>query len=434
VIDSGFGAWYGSFMKSKLSFFFRTCAKVGIVLSLSVQGCGTVSTYTPCEDDTYCWLSLTVDNGYRCFDGGCHGPCKTVDDCWGGDVCYEGHCTPPKYVPDAGSDAGTDASSAIGCGTTCTPYPEGWSSAQAVWHGPINEAPSPADFPAELGDSYDYLWPVITGYADLEAAPATCDICKCGEATGKCTELPASIGIRAAKCGEVGASIEFGGPLNWDGSCTTTYALPEGKTCPAGSSTLCAQSVAVSALGPPSEETCAPMIDKLPVLRKSTPAPRWKTMAVGYKVPGCEDRGSCAPKIEALPSGYRSCIYRRGENECPAMWSGERFVMYERTEDKPGWLEGRDCTPCECGTAIGSACVGRFRTFEDGTCTQLLDDVQVSSLGDKCTDFSPPGPAVGSKEITGLTYLPGFCEVVGGEPIGEVTPDPGQAVTFCCLS
>jgi hypothetical protein len=81
---------------------------------------------------------------------------------------------------------------------------------------------------------------------------------------------------------------------------------------------------------------------------------------------------------------------------------------------------------------IGSACVGRLRTFEDGACSKLRLDIDVSSLGEQCTNYFPPGPAVGSKEITGLTYLPGFCEPTGGEPIGEVTPDPGQAVTGCC--
>lgn len=429
MIDPGFGVCYSAFMKSKLPLFFRACAMLGIVLSIAVNGCGNVDTYLGCEIDADCWATWPKDDGYKCFDNGCHGPCKTTDGCIGADVCFEGHCTPPKYVPDAGGDASTDASSAR-CSDTCTPYPEGWSSAQAVWHGPVNEAPKLNDVPLELGGPNTL--PIITGYADVHAGPATCDVCKCGDATGKCTELPETINIRAAQCGDLGASIEFGGPANWDGTCTDTYAMPAGKTCPAGSSTLCAQSVAVSALGPPSEESCAATTETLPIARFGLDGPSWKTKAVGYKVPGCEDRGSCMPKLESLPSGYRSCIYRHGEYECPAEWSGERFVVYERTADKPGYIDGRDCTPCSCGAPIGSACVGRFRTFEDAACTQLLVDVKVSSLGDQCTDYSPPGPAVGSKEITGLTYLAGFCEPAGGEPSGEVTPDPGQAVTVCC--
>lgn len=431
MIDSGFGVCYSEFVKAKLPLFFRLFATLGIVSILAVHGCGVVATYSPCTANTDCWLSLTVDNGYRCYDGGCYPPCKTAADCNVPleDICYEGHCTPPKYVPDAGSDASTDASNAR-CSGTCTPYPEGWSSAPAVWRGPIDEAPNPADVPVELGGPY--TWPILEGYADVHAGPATCDVCKCGEAMGKCTELPETISIRAAKCGDVGASIEFGGPANWDGTCTDTYAMPAGKTCPAGSSTLCAQSVAVSALGPPSEESCAPMIDELPVIRAGFGWVSWKTKAVGYKVPGCEDHGSCMPKVEGLPSGYRSCIYRHGDHACPAAWSGERFVVYERTDDKPGYIDGRDCTPCSCGTPIGSACVGHFRTFADGACTKLLSDDQIASYGEQCTNYFPPGPAVGSKEITGLTYLAGFCEPAGGEPIGEVTADPGQAVTVCC--
>ncbi len=415
-------------MKAKLSLFFALSIGLGTMSILSVHACAGRETIIPCEDDRGCWIDPSIPEDWKCYNGGCFAPCKTVTDCHPGDICLGKACAPPDAGPPDASDAGTDASSAIGCGTTCTPYPEGWSSAQAVWRGPINEAP--AYCPEEFGDIYTE--PVIRGNADLEAAPATCDICKCGEATGKCTELPASLSIRAAKCGDVGASIEFGGPANWDGSCTTTYAMPADAKCPAGSSTLCAQSVAVSALGPPSEQSCAPMIDKLPEIRLSTSAPWWKTEAIGYKVPGCEDRGSCMPKIEGLPSGYRSCIYRRGEHECPTAWSGERFVMYERTADKPGWLEGRDCTPCSCGAPMGSACAGHLRTFEDSACSKLLSDDQIASFGEQCTNYFPPGPAVGSKEITGLTYIPGFCEPTGGEPIGDVTPDPGQAVTVCC--
>ncbi|HRI65759.1 MAG TPA: hypothetical protein PK156_16045 [Polyangium sp.] len=430
MIDSGFGVCYSTFVKSKLSRFFGLCIGLATVSSLSVYGCGHSDYYIPCDKDNDCWPDPTIDIGYKCYNHGCYPPCKTEADCDPEDTCVGGHCTPPWAVPDAGGDASADASS-VRCSDTCTPYPEGWSSAPAVWHGPVDKAPRLNNVPLELGGPNTL--PIFEGYADIHAAPATCDVCTCAESTGTCTELPETISIRAAKCGEAAAGIEFGGPANWDGSCTDTYAMPAGKTCPAGSSTLCAQSVAVSALGPPSEESCAPMVEELPVLRFGANPPQWKTTAVGYKVPGCEDQGSCMPKLEGLPSGYQSCIYKRGEHECPAAWSNDRFVVYERTADKPGYIDGRDCTPCSCGTPMGSACTGRFRTFEDGTCTNLLADVQVSSLGEQCTNFFPPGPAVGSKEITGLTYLPGFCEVTGGEPIGKVTADPGQAVTVCCM-
>ncbi len=223
MIDSGFGVCYPGFMKAKLYFF--TLFSIGAMLTVTMYGCDGegIATYIPCEMDVDCWRKKDVDNGYRCFDTGCHGPCETVDDCWGGDVCHENHCTPPKYVPDAGGDASTDATSAR-CSDTCTPYPEGWSGIQAVWHGPASEAPKPADVPAEFGGPN--TWPIFTGYADISAAPATCDVCKCGESTGKCTDLPETMSIRAASCGDVGASIEFGGPANWDGSCTDTYAMP----------------------------------------------------------------------------------------------------------------------------------------------------------------------------------------------------------------
>jgi hypothetical protein len=136
------------------------------------------------------------------------------------------------------------------------------------------------------------------------------------------------------------------------------------------------------------------------------------------------------PSID-LPSGFRSCIYQHGDHECPASWSGDRRVVYEVTADKRGFIDARDCTPCACGAPSGSLCVGQLRVFEDAACTKLISADPITSIKGQCTDVLPPGKAIGSKEIS-LAYLPGVCEPIGGEPIGEVKPDPEQAVTFCC--
>jgi hypothetical protein len=396
-----------------------------------LEGCGSDPWDIPCEPSTGCPTKT-----YKCWKGDCLPPCKTTADCPTTDsngnpaslTCIEGTCYRPEFPPDSSTsdagDAGDAGKSSAICGEPCTPIPDGWSSMQAVWLGPVKDAPFYSTFHEEK------TLPRFIGRADLTAEPAECDVCSCGESSGKCTDLPSSIEVHAAMCGETGTSLPFDGPTNWSGSCTNVNALSAGQKCPVGSSTLCAQSVAVAPLGPPVEESCTPFAEKPPIVQARVNGPEWKTAAIGYDVPGCE-KGSCIPSSE-LPQGFRSCIYQRGDHECPASWSGQRRVVYEVTADKLGFIDARDCSPCSCGAPIGSGCSAHFRTFEDGACSKLISDDPIASFfGSQCTNVSP-GIAIGSKEITSLSYFPGVCEPIGGEPIGEVKPDPNQAVTFCC--
>lgn len=404
-----------------------------VIFSLN-EGCGSDPWTIPCGPDAPC-----PSGNSHCWKTGCFPLCDTDTPCPTKDpggfpaslVCMEGKCYPADDHPiiDAGTsdagDAGDAGKSGAICGEPCTPIPDGWSSMQAVWLGPVKDAPFYSTFHEEK------TLPRFIGRADLTAEPAECDVCSCGESSGKCTDLPSSIKVRAAMCGQTGTSLPFDGPTNWSGSCTNVNAIPAGQKCPVGSSTLCAQSVAVAPLGPPVEESCTPFAEKHPFLKARVNGPEWKTAAIGYDVPGCNEKGSCMPSME-LPNGFRSCIYQRGDHECPASWSGERRVVYEVTVDKLGFIDARDCSPCSCGAPIGSGCTAHVRTFEDGACSKLIADVPIASFfGEQCTNVSP-GIALGSKEVSALMYFPGVCEPIGGEPIGEVKPDPDQAVTFCC--
>jgi hypothetical protein len=405
---------------------------------VGLEGCGSDPWTIPCGGT----FDPPCEDGATCWERECLPFCKTTADCPTKDnsglpvslVCIEGTCYRTSNAPDAGTsdagDAGDAGKSAI-CGEPCAPVPDGWSSMQAVWIGPVEKAPSYT--PPELGGQF--VLPVFTGRADLDAAPAECDVCSCAESTGKCTDLPSSIDVHAAMCGQPGTSLSFDGPANWTGSCTNVNAIVGGQTCPAGSSTLCAQSVAVAPLGAPVDESCMPFIEPLPdlpVLKLHRSDVQWKTAAVGYDVPDCNANESCMPSINDLPSGFRSCIYQRGEHECPASWSGDRRVVYEVYADKPGFIDARNCSPCSCGAPIGSVCTAQFRVFEDAACTKLVLADPITSFDGQCTNVLPAGKAIGSKEITSLAYFPGTCEPLGGEPIGEVKPDPDQAVTFCC--
>lgn len=397
-------------------------------------GCGSDPWTIPCGPDAPC-----PTEGFTCWESNCLPPCTITADCPTQDSnghpatmeCIEGTCFPPNIRPNTGTandagDAGDAGKSSAICGESCKPVPDGWSSMQAFWVGPAQKAPFYSEFHGKQ------TLPQFIGRADLEATAAECDECSCGESTGKCTELPSSIEVHAGMCGEVSSSISFGGPTNWDGSCTSVNAIVGGQKCPVGSSTLCAQSITAAPLGAPVEESCMPFTGKLPVARARADVPTWKTAAVGYKVPGCDAESSCMPSINDLPSGFRSCIYQHGEHECPAAWNEDRVVVYEVSADKPGYVDGRDCTPCSCGAPMGSACTAQLRVFEDASCSKLVLADPLSSLGEQCTNIFPAGKAIGSKEITSLAYFPGMCEPLGGEPIGAAIPDGDQAITFCC--
>ena len=441
-IDLGLPVRYGGTMVRATASLIALFALISAPFVM-IEGCGSDPFDIPCDPAIGCG-----GDGYICWKGpnnqnDCLPPCATTSDCpptdfYGNPVsltCFKGNCYRPDFPPDTttndagdcgeGGGGGDGGKTSAICGDTCTPYPDGWSSMQAFWVGPVEKAPFYSEFHGKKA------LPRFNGRANLDADPAECDVCSCAESTGKCTELSSGIDVRAAMCGQAGSSLSFGGPTNWEGSCTNANSIPAAEKCPVGSSTLCAQSVTVGPLGPPVDESCAPITDKLPIAKARVYWPKWQTAAVGYDVPGCNASESCVPSID-LPSGFRSCIYQRGERECPASWNGDRSVVYEVTANKLGFIDGRDCTPCSCGAPVGSLCVGQFRVFEDAACSKLISADPITSIKGQCTDVLPPGKAVGSKEITGLTYIPGFCEVTGGKPIGEVIPDPDQAVTFCC--
>lgn len=416
-------------MKHKLSIF--SCMSLALTaLFVCAPGCGVLWDFGEDPITIPCGPGAPCPNGHNCFQTGCYPPCKTDNDCYESEFCFDdGFCYPDSAQLDAGTnsdadDAGDAGKSAV-CGEPCKPVPDGWSSMQAVWIGPAKDAPFYGTFHDEK------TLPRFNGRADLVGVPAECDLCSCEKSNGKCIDLPSSIEVRASICGQAGTSLPFDGPTNWTGSCTNVNAIAAGQKCPAGSSTLCAQSVAVAPLGAPVDESCTPFTEPLPVVKARLSGPEWKTAAIGYDVPGCDEGKSCMPSID-LPKGFRSCIYLHGEHECPAAWSDDRRVVYEVTADKRGFFDGRGCTPCACGAPIGSACTAHFRTFEDGACSKLIADDPIGSLfGEQCTNI-PPGIAIGSKEVSPLMYFSGVCEPIGGEPIGEVKPDPDRAVTFCC--
>lgn len=361
-----------------------------------------------------------------CGDAGSYFPCGRELPCTENGVCIDGVCYDPDAGPDASNEGDGAANAVARCEGPCVPLPLAeWAGPFALAYGDSGDPAVPKQCPEELGSTAFY------GKADPLWEAAKCDACKCGQAKGTCSGLPEKVELRAAQCGQVGSSLPLGSPGAWDGSCSNANALPEGATCPAGSSTLCAQSIAASALGAPSEEACEPYADSPPVPNASLPQVLWATRALACHVPQCASSdAACIPTRGPLPSGFQMCIFREGVEECTAPWNADRKVFYEPTRNDDALEDTRACTPCECGPPAGS-CFGHLRTFEDGACTKLVYDIPVSSLDGVCLNVSP-GLAFGSVEVFPPQYFPGTCTPSGGEAIGTVKPDDARAVTFCC--
>ena len=199
-------------MRGKFGLIFGVALLLGPLTALSVQGCGVVDQTFPCSKEIFC------GDGY---------------------VCVDGHC----LVPDAGTDAEGGVSAVIGCNGPCVDLPlDGWNGPRALSYGDTSDPALPKECPDELGSKA--FW----GHADPVWSPAECDACKCKTATGKCSTLPEKIELHAATCNQAGSSLPFGGSPGWDGSCTNANAVAADAKCPAGSSNLCAQSIATCLL------------------------------------------------------------------------------------------------------------------------------------------------------------------------------------------
>lgn len=396
-------------VRTRLAILFVLWGFIGAFFVISVQGCwGDAGASFPCGRDF---------------------PCNVP-----GDVCIDGVCT----TPDAGTDASKGTEGGVNavakCGGECVFRAlDGWHEPRAFSYGAIG-APKTWEKCPPLLSTLAFL-----GYADPLWAPAICDACKCKEATGKCSTLPEKIELRAAICNQPGSGLPLGGPSGWDGSCTNANAVAENAKCPAGSSTLCALSVAASPLGAPIDEACEPFLDSPPAPNAALPEIKWGFKAIGCHVPTCPDDGrGCIPtSVEQLPEGFQFCISREGIHDCQEPWKGDRFVVYEPTRSPDGYddalEDSRACSACTCGPPGGS-CLAYLRTFSDDACTKPVSDDPISSMGPQCSNVYPAGSAIGSAKITPPEYFPGTCAPSGGEPFGEVKPDDKRAVTICCAT
>ncbi|TKC89021.1 hypothetical protein [Polyangium fumosum] len=384
---------------------------------------------------------LTVIMVVAAFVTGCSAPPATT----------RSECDPNALRPtpecqaelDAGTDASDDANvqvpepeqEAATCTGRCVPEPSSESAGDwprtpmLLWYGPRELAPANCDEARKLGGYGDDVefFEKYRRFAYLDAPPAACE-CTCPASEGSCTKLPETIEVRAGTCAENGTpALPFGGPAGWDGSCTSTNALPAGADC---GGEPCAQSVYASPLPGPTSESC-PSIAKPATFTKST---EWAWMGLACEAK--EREGTCKTSTHRcmydLPYPFLQCIALRGIHAtCPGNY--DRYDPIHLYGELP--IDTRGCTACACGgNPVGGACLASLRLYDDAACSSQFSEDPISSVIEQCTNVSLPGRALGAKAITDLAYVPGLCLATGGEPTGAASEDPAEAVTFCCLA
>jgi hypothetical protein len=317
-----------------------------------------------------------------------------------GTACGPGESLPPNIDAGINHDAGET------CPGVCVPLPEAdWNAPALVWVGAEADAPPCSAVAGAPGEYY-------TGYGDPDGPP--CGACKCEKPSGSC-KLPATMTAAAASCAEDGSAVthtSFDPPQSWDGTCTSSNAIPGVKLC---GGAPCVQSVTIAPLML-TQGGCLPVEPP-----NNQPPPAWKTFVRACVrdsfPPSCSvEIGVCAPRPPS--QAFRICTLRRGDADkldCPSTYP-DRSVFYDGPVP--------DCSPCACGVPSPSSCNGSISFFQDGACgTPPLQTINVNAKGPKCTDVLP-GSALASKVASELSYSGGYCTPSGGVPLATV---------ICCI-
>jgi hypothetical protein len=128
----------------------------------------------------------------------------------------------------------------------------------------------------------------------------------------------------------------------------------------------------------------------------------------------CGEGGTCLP---TAPEGFESglCIYKDGDNECPAGAYANKTLFHANFDDT------RECSNCSCGSATAT-CTAPLQVFEGTDCEGApLAEIAPNSA---CTQVTGGSVAMASDDDGG-------CPVSSpAEPMGAIMPT--GPFTFCC--
>ena len=373
----------------------------------------------PCCHFKPCCPSPVPD--HYAVDPGSEPPTTLWDPCCLTELCPPHNPFWPKEddkpTPGTPCDAGTD-----GQASSCTAPCDGECLARAdvpgagpllFWKGPAGQEPGcpSGTTPVE-----------VKRYADLDIPPLDCPSCSCDPPTGTCA-LPST--MTANSSGYPGTTpgtihTDFSPPPAWNGACTSANAIAAGAACNGGP---CVKSLTVAPLTL-TESGCAPRLSAPP---KESPAPSWQSSAVMCSLGPCDGgKRVCAPKADAKPSTWETCLAFAGDEATCSDPYPVRHVVYDSFKDS------RTCGTCACDPPSGSYCVSVLSVSEGAACKSpaaLPGTLITSQAQPFCFDL-PAGVALGSKMMAAPSYTPGSCETLTKEGSGEVTKQ--GAVTLCC--
>lgn len=296
---------------------------------------------------------------------------------------------------------------------TCVPKaPESWKHVAFALTWPELPPACPEDAPSLVFEG------------SPEPPAQTCPTCLCDAPEGTCS-LPTTWTVSSEVCpGGSGVKTSFDPPSGWDGSCSSTNAIAQGKLC---GGVPCVQSITLS-LPVINEKPCTPQMEgwvDLPIPKLKADGPRMATgraCASAKPLPSCSGAG-----CSKTNSAFGACILHDGDQVCPDGWAGDRHVLYQHIDD------ARLCTPCGCDAPSGGSCQVKWRAFSDSSCTTEVaaNDVSAGMIGPACYALNS-GIALAGKSAELLDYTKGSCTPTGGELVGDLAL-AGQ-VTVCCQS
>jgi hypothetical protein len=120
------------------------------------------------------------------------------------------------------------------------------------------------------------------------------------------------------------------------------------------------------------------------------------------------------PKELPPPPGASHCIARPGDHDCPLM--GVRHLYHQ------GYLDERACSSCGCTVTKG--CVAE---------TDLKSNVGCSGGTQTVPNDGKCYAAAGQHSFTTKVVASTTCSPSQSVVQGAVVPDPGKALTVCCL-
>ena len=340
-------------------------------------------------------------------------PCCKVAPCPGHNPWLPKDPPAPSDMPDGGSTSDASACNDT-CDGECVPRAmPPFSGPLLVHFGPVGE-----DVGCPAGSKE-----VLTNhFTDLSIPPLSCPGCACDPPTGECG-LPGKMTAHSGNCpgsAQGSGHTDFSPPPNWDGTCTSTGAIPSGAQC---NGKPCVRSLSVEPLTM-KENGCAP---RTTGAAPPPGPPTWQTAATVCQPSTCKGgEGACVTKAGPSPPEWAVCVATDGEGAACSAPFPDKHVIHE------GFADSRACSACSCDPPSGSSCLAGLQVYEGGSCqgTAALGGVAITTNDAPfCFDL-PPGEALGSKVMGSPIFRPGSCEPRGGGSTGGVALT--GAVTLCC--